>query len=199
MTVQLGDGIRLIGGSLFNYWEPEKAEVTIEDLATALANVCRFSGHLHYFYSVAQHAVNTSYLVPKELAFTALMHDTAEAFTNDLPTPLKAAVPVFKELEVKIESDMARRFGFIYPLPKEVKYADSQMLKLEKEKIKRDHSHWDCLDGIETDSVEYLVDLHMMTPPQARKLFLARFSELTENDKRYQTLQSKGEKGREAA
>jgi len=150
--IELNEGISLLSGAMFDYNNPDKSEVTIEDIATALSNVCRFSGHVHYFYSVAQHAVNASYIVDPVLAFDALMHDTAEAFTNDLPTPLKAAFPVFKELEVKIESAMAKRFGFAYPLPPAIKFADLQMLKMEKERIKRDHDHWACLEGIDTAS-----------------------------------------------
>jgi len=60
MTVELGHGIRLLSGVLFDYGAPEKCEVKIEDIAAALSKVCRFAGHIHRFYSVAQHAVNVS-------------------------------------------------------------------------------------------------------------------------------------------
>jgi hypothetical protein len=80
--------ISLLSGAKFNYNKPEESDVTLHDIASALSNVCRFSGHLPRFYSVAQHLVNASYIVTSENAFTALMHDTAEAFTNDLPHPL---------------------------------------------------------------------------------------------------------------
>jgi 5'-deoxynucleotidase YfbR-like HD superfamily hydrolase len=121
-AVVLSDGIRLLSGALFDYNAPRASEVLISDIAASLSKVCRFAGHIHQFYSVAQHAVNTRLIVAPEYAFTALMHDTAEAFTNDLPTPLKFAVPIFKELEVRIESAMAERFGFTYPLPDAVKF-----------------------------------------------------------------------------
>jgi hypothetical protein len=178
MTVALNDGIRLLSGAMFDYNAPENTDVQIEDIAAALAKVCRFSGHIHQFYSVAQHAINTSRIVPPEYAFDALMHDTAEAFTNDLPTPLKYAVPIFKELEVKIESAMSVKFGFTYPLPDPVKLADSQMLAIEKVRLKRDYSHWTVLDGVETIHVEHLVDLSPMTPNRAERLFLERYEEL---------------------
>lgn len=179
MTVEMGHGIRLLSGVLFDYNAPEKCAVEITDIAAALSKVCRFAGHIHQFYSVAQHAINTSRIVPEKYAFTALMHDTAEAFTNDLPTPLKFAVPIFKELEEKIESAMAQRFGFQYPLPPAVKHADLQMLLIEKERLKRDHSHWAVLDGIYLScDLEAKVDLRPMTPKRAMQAFLDRFSEL---------------------
>lgn len=176
--VMMGDGIRLLSGCMFDYGDPASSEVGIGDIAAALSKVCRFAGHIHQFYSVAQHALNTSRIVAPEHAFDALMHDTAEAFTNDLPTPLKFAVPIFKELEVRIESAMAVRFGFSYPLSEAVRVADSQMLSIEKLHLKRDYSDWDCLKGVETAHVEHLVDLSPMTPEQAESAFLSRYHEL---------------------
>lgn len=176
--VALNDGIRLLSGCLFDYDRPHESNIQIEDIAGALSKVCRFSGHIHQFYSVAQHAINASRIVSEEFAFDALMHDTAEAFTNDLPTPLKFAVPIFKELEVRIESAMGKRFGFAYPLPDAVKLADAQMLALEKVKLKRDFSEWTVLEGIETDHIAHLVDLSPMTPSRAERLFLERYEEL---------------------
>jgi hypothetical protein len=178
-VVALNDGIRLLSGCLFDYNRPHESPVQIGDIAAALSKVCRFAGHIHQFYSVAQHAINASRIVPPEHAFTALMHDTAEAFTNDLPTPLKYAVPVFKELEIRIESAMAERFGFAYPLPDPVKLADLQMLAIEKEHLKRDFSAWGVLEGIEIESVAHLVDLSPMAPDAAERSFLARYTELT--------------------
>lgn len=178
-AVVLGDGIRLLSGCLFDYNNPGNSDVTIEDIAAALSKVCRFAGHIHQFYSVAQHAVNASRIVTPEYAFDALMHDTAEAFTNDLPTPLKHAIPIFKDLEVRIESAMAERFGFGYPLAEPVKLADLQMLALEKKYLKRDHSDWAVLTGVEYDHLKPLIDLAPMTASRAERLFLERFEELT--------------------
>jgi hypothetical protein len=183
METKLDDQwISLLSGAKFNYNKPEESDVTLTDLAYALSNVCRFSGHLPRFYSVAQHLVNTSYIVPARLAFTALMHDTAEAFTNDLPTPLKWAFPVFKELEVKTESAMAKRFGFEYPYPAEVKEADTIMLMLEKYHVKNCNDHWPMYEKYTREVVEpYLdrVDLTSWRPSIARNKFLARYEELT--------------------
>jgi uncharacterized protein len=183
-TVALDDQwIALLSGAKFNYNRPEESDVTIEDFASALSNVCRFSGHLPRFYSVAQHLVNTSRIVPANLAFTALMHDTAEAFTNDLPTPLKWAFPIFKELEGKIESAMSKKFGFEFPYPAEVKEADSIMLMLEKYYVKEDFSVWPHYEKYTTDYVKPyidLVDLDSWQPRRAKREFLERYYELQE-------------------
>lgn len=178
MTVELSAGIRLMSGALFDYNDPDASRVTIDDIAHATSNVCRFAGHVSYFYSVAQHAVNTSLIVSQKHAFTALMHDTAEAFTNDIPTPLKVAVPMFKELEVRIETAMAKKFKFAYPLPEEVKLADLQMLGLEKEVVKGDFTDWDILKGVEYRHLADKVYLKPMTPENARMHFRLRYDQL---------------------
>lgn len=179
-AVALTDGIRLLSGQMFDYNNPGANPIDIDDIAAALSKVCRFAGHLPVFYSVAQHAVNTSFIVPERFAFTALMHDTSEAFTNDIPTPLKIALPVFKELELKIEAAMAEQFGFEFPLPAEVKLADLQMLQLEKLHLKEDHSEWTVLEGIESAHLLDRIDLGSWPAPYAQARFLARFAELTE-------------------
>jgi uncharacterized protein len=188
--VEIGDQwISLLSGGRFNYNRPEESDVTIDDIASALSNVCRFSGHLPRFYSVAQHLVNTSHIVTADLAFTALMHDTAEAFTNDLPTPLKWALPIFKELEVKIESAMGDRFGFQYPYPDEVKKADTTMLLLEKRYVKGDTSEWPLYEEAEKEVLKNknkllkLVDLESWQPRRAKREFLERYYELVERQR----------------
>jgi hypothetical protein len=184
MQIKMDDGIALLSGAMFNYNKPEESDVTIEDIATALSNVCRFSGHLPRFYSVAQHLVNTSFIVPEQHAFTALMHDTAEAFTNDLPTPLKWALPIFKELEVKIESAMGDKFGFQYPYPPEVKLADTQMLLLEKNYVKEDTNQWEYYGDVKFEHLRDKVDLDSWQPRRAKREFLERYYELQEKKSR---------------
>lgn len=177
--MELKDGITLLSGKRFDYNAPGACAVEIEDIAQPLSQICRFAGQLPYFYSVAQHAVNTSYIVPPQFAYTALMHDTAEAFTNDIPTPLKVAVPAFKALETDIEYAMGERFGFQFPLPAEVMLADRQMLGLEMLHIRgqdpRDHA---ILDGIEFEHLLPLVELQTWTPRLAYANFMRRYKEL---------------------
>jgi 5'-deoxynucleotidase YfbR-like HD superfamily hydrolase len=180
---KIGDQwISLLSGGKFNYNKPEESDVTLDDIASALSNVCRFSGHLPRFYSVAQHLVNASRIVSRENAFTALMHDTAEAFTNDLPTPLKWALPIFKELEIKIEDAMSKKFGFQFPYPDEIKEADTVMLMLEKYYVKECNDHWPMYEKYSKAVVEpyrLLVDLDSWQPRRAKREFLERYEELT--------------------
>ena len=61
-----------------------------------------------------------------------------------------------------------------------MRLASLQVLKIEKEGLKRDPGHWAILDGIESDHLLRLVNIRPMTPPEARALFLAHYKKLTE-------------------
>lgn len=209
MDVKLEDcWISLLSGTTFNYNFPEQSDVTIDDLAAATSNICRFAGHLPRFYSVAQHLVNTSKLVEGmggslDEQFDAVMHDTAEAFTNDLPTPLKWALPIFKELEIKIESAMGERFGFQYPYPPIVKEADTLMLMLEKYYVKEEFGEWPHYEKYTPEYVEQYrqyVDLNSWQPVRAKREFLERYNKLKAiKDERNAELRSEGAESRQAA
>lgn len=64
-------------------------DIRLEDIAHALSNLCRFTGHVREFYSVAEHSVWVSHLVPEWAAKYALIHDASEAYLQDIPRPLK--------------------------------------------------------------------------------------------------------------
>lgn len=177
-AITLSQGIELLNGQMFDFHNPSATDVSIQELAQVLSKICRFAGHVRYFYSVAQHAVNASYIVAPGHEKAALLHDTAEAFTNDIVTPLKAEVPLFKEIEVVIEQDMGSRFGFQYPLSPEVKLADLQMLGIEKDILKPTGSHWAILDGIEYEHLIPKCNMMPMTPDEACLAFLKRWEEV---------------------
>lgn len=180
VKIQMSDGIRLYSGVMFDYSSPHDCAVDIHDIAEGLSKICRFAGQCCHFYSVAQHAVNASYIVEEGFEYDALLHDTAEAFTNDIPRPMKMRIPGFKELEASIEGAMSLRFGFSYPLPPAVRLVDDQMLKLEKEALLLNETQeWQILDYV--GDVSHLldrVDLTCWSADIARDRFLQRYEEL---------------------
>lgn len=124
--------IRTVTGIYINVFEPTEEMICIEDIAHSLCQQPRFGGHLPYFYSVAEHSLNCSYLIDSpELKLAALLHDASEAYLMDIPKPIKSGLTNYKEIEDKLMKVIAIKFGFDYPLPQEVKDVDETMLELE--------------------------------------------------------------------
>lgn len=129
---------------------PDPEEISPIDIAHALSNLCRFTGHTRHFYSVAQHSVLVASLLPRELRFMGLMHDAAEAYVADMATPLKNLLPGYHALEAAVWKAICLRFGLPVELPPEVKHADLVALATEKRDLMPEcKTVWPSLIGIE--------------------------------------------------
>jgi hypothetical protein len=84
-----GDWMQTYTGRQFWPIDPRADEIDIVDIAHALSQQCRFAGHCKSFYSVATHSWHTSNVCNSENALWGLLHDAAEAYLVDLPTPIK--------------------------------------------------------------------------------------------------------------
>ncbi len=100
-------------GKFFDPINPQPEDVCIEDIAHALALTNRFSGHSTVPYSVAEHCVRMSYIVPIELAMDALMHDCAEAYICDMSQPLKQTPEMegYRDIEDRVEHVCRKALG----------------------------------------------------------------------------------------
>ncbi|WP_192888374.1 hypothetical protein [Paracidovorax avenae] len=172
----IGPTILLASGRYFSFTEPESTPVSVEDIAHALSHLCRFTGHCRGFYSVAQHAVLVSHLVPPEHAFHALHHDDVEAVMGDMSSPLKRLMPEYKALEHRVEAAILAQFGLPPATPAAVKHADLVALRTEQRDLMHiDGGRWPSLDGIEPSPN---FNLQPMGPDSARRLYLDRHQEL---------------------
>ena len=146
----------------------------IDDIAHALSNLCRFTGHTRSFYSVAQHSYLVSTLVPPEHALAGLLHDAAEAYLGDVSTPLKRLLPAYKEIERRIEAGIFAQFGLPADLPACVKQADRTMLATEMRDLMPNHGDL----GYDVGRPCATLVVRPQTPEMAKAFFLARFEEL---------------------
>lgn len=165
-------------GNYFNFINTTGNAVLVTDIAHALSHVCRFAGHTKEFYSVAQHSVLASHIVPEEDALAALFHDAAEAYIGDVARPLKQLLPDYKEIEARIERDIFAKLGLPDVLPPSVKQADLILLATEQRDLMPPHSdEWALIAG-----VEMLPDpICPWTPWTARTMFIERFRHLATN------------------
>lgn len=172
--------IELSSGNAFTFQNVKPEQIQIEDIAHALGNLCRFGGHSHKFYSVAEHSVLLSRFIWYERgtkdALLALLHDASEAYLVDMPRPIKHDLPQYKTLEAKIEQAILNKFGFKYPLPVWMKEYDNRMLATEKKQTMLNNKYpW------VTDNLEVLdIELEFWTPDVAKIKFLERFKALTQ-------------------
>lgn len=161
-------------GRYFDFTAPHAAAIDIEVIAHALSHICRFTGHVRTYYSVAQHSVLVSEIVPPEHALAGLMHDAAEAFIGDVAAPLKQLLPDYKALEKIVEAAVLGYFGLPAELPPEVKHADLVLLMTEQRDLMPKHDDvW--FDGAIQPLERRIVPV---SPREARRMFLSRFADL---------------------
>lgn len=167
-------------GKVIYVMDPDPKDICIEDIAHALGNTCRFSGHCTFFYSVAEHCVNVSKLVPPKYALLGLLHDAAEAYLTDIPRPFKKDIPGYDVIEDRVLRAIMKGLGIPFDgLPAEVKRADNHILGYEQYYLIPNTKYWPMMYDWEIiDQFPETITLGY-APDDAGDLFLARYLELT--------------------
>lgn len=176
-------------GKRVDLLNPDPSQIDIRDIAHHLSILNRFTGATKVPYSVAQHSLYVSMLVPEHLQLHALLHDAHEAYVNDINTPLKECL--FEEFCGRFASpldaviwgidgaiDVAFGLG---PLSgiwiNEIKRADMQAMSDEKAFLKPNStSNWEEY-GLPPPAGK--IDV-VMTWREAKQAFLDRFWRLYE-------------------
>lgn len=190
LDVSLPDGyIATFTGRSINPMQPDMDAISIVDIAHALSNQCRFTGHVRQFYSVAEHSVRcllwvADYIKKYENDFDShtelmtlkwtLLHDASEAYLSDIARPVKSGLglgEVYKNAETNLMLCIAQKYGLSWPMPELVKRADDVLLRTEQ----RDLMPLGRIPGN-----EYLDEpiLDTWDPPTARDKFLYYVDEL---------------------
>jgi hypothetical protein len=120
-------------GERFRPLEPDPDLIFINDIAHALGNKCRFTGHCDEFYSVAQHCWVVYQIVvlwggTLDEQKWALLHDAAEAYLPDVATTIKPFLPDLVKAENQLIEAIAERFGLNRSIPGTVEKADAEAL-----------------------------------------------------------------------
>lgn len=132
--------IQTYSGRQFFPLAPKATDVDLRDIAHALAQQCRYTGHTLRFYSVAEHSVRVSRRVGEltgndpDACLWGLLHDASEAYLVDVPSPLKR-LPEFafyREAEKRLTAVVAERFGLTSEEPAAVRQADLELLSTER-------------------------------------------------------------------
>lgn len=123
----------------FDHITPES--IDIRDIAHSLSQLCRYTGHTNMFYSVAQHSL----LVAEKMTggpadkLVGLLHDAAEAYTNDLSSPLKRWMQdeslegcCYAQLQDTITAIIYNKYG-VTNIPSDVRLFDKAACVFEAE------------------------------------------------------------------
>ena len=166
-------------GRQFFPLSPREEDIDIQDIAHHLSLINRFTGATREPYSVAEHSVRVSWLLPTTTALWGLLHDASEAYILDMSTPLKKNTNLgaeYQKIEKGIMEAVCRKFGLTEEEPPEVKTADQIMLVTEKRDLLVNnpfHPVWE----IAAEPIRSFI--HPVPWRQAKAAFLERFVELT--------------------
>jgi uncharacterized protein len=196
--------IQTHSGGTFDLLNPDPADVRTEDIAHALSQIARYTGHTDTPYSVATHSVHVSQIVRPGLASLALLHDAAEAYLGDWSTILKIAVDAWcvatldnpipnplRAIAQRVQDAILTAYGFEPGELEDVadhdgiKFADRAALTIEHAALMPfvpagSDLHWPFIEGTDWDRVPSAARLVPL--PQfgrhAKALFLDRAHEL---------------------
>lgn len=138
-----GDWIQTFSGKKFYPLDPRPEDICFEDIAHALALICRYNGHSREFYSVAEHSVRMSLSDLPGSPQWRLMHDAAEAYLCDIPKPVKRDLPGYKMAEDALLKVIGERFNLGLYDHDAIGIADMVMLATEKRDVLTPGSPWE--------------------------------------------------------
>jgi hypothetical protein len=165
--------ILLPSGFVLNLLAPDATGMPIDDIARCLSAQPRWGGATRPWYSVAEHSVMVSRLVPQELAYGALMHD-CEEFLGDWPSPVKVVLgrDYIKQRLGSVKEALRAWFGFDDDHAA-IKHADLISMATElRDLLPPAWINWEHLPPADASRIA------PVGPERARELFLARFDEL---------------------
>lgn len=171
-------------GIMFDILNPTLDMINIADIAHAGSQLCRFTGHTKFHYSIAQHELLGSFVVPKQNALEFLLHDAAESYVNDMSRPMKHMTQVgeaYRPVEDKIQSLIRIKFGLPAIQTPVIHVVDNQMLMAEKKQL-MGKAVWsqECIERCQVGTnQEADVTILEWRPIEAETLFLFRFKQLT--------------------
>jgi hypothetical protein len=146
---------RGVDGKEINLFDPDPSLFTVDRIANALARITRFAGHWRNPISVARHSIRVADLLRDaghdvDTRLQGLFHDAAEAFTTDIPSPLKRLLSVrvptthtqgplsFEVFEDDMLCQIFARLEIEWPPRPEVDAVDKQLTEQECDWVKVD-------------------------------------------------------------
>lgn len=191
--------IETVTGRLVNIENPDPTTINIEDIAWGLSRLPRFCGHTITVipYNVAQHSMfvadevasilSRNNEIPKdrvrEVILMALLHDAAEIYTGDWPSPVKRIPklrPIIKQIEAGLMIAVYKAMYLNPPTEIEeqiIKQADKIAQKIEAHAFMPSRGkHWPDMPDVSLERLQQFdAPLDSLT---SYKLFMEKFKSL---------------------
>ncbi len=181
-------------GTRFDLQHVAPLNISTLDIAHALANINRFTGHTCRPYSVAEHSLLVVDIMERHMGLrrpavllAGLLHDAHEAYTGDMSTPMKQLIDAHTDggwhrEEQRIEHAVLQRFNVLDTAQAwrdQIKRADLMALATEKRDLMTPSADdWGCLFNVEPADWLNLRDRDGFGWNDWRQAFLDRFGEL---------------------
>lgn len=180
--------IELRSGAFLNFHDPDPTVITLDDVATGLSHICRYTGQCSTFYSVAEHAVIVSRRLEllgfgRDIQWSGLHHDDAEAFVGDVNRPLKEMLPEYSAIEKRVWHAVNEALGLGLKDPQDgaVKDADNWALSAEAYYLLPSRgASWFSV-GLYEPGRDSFPEWIGMSPEEAKQGWLDRHDELKED------------------
>ncbi len=108
--------IRTYTGIYLDPYSIKPEEIDIRDIAHSLSLMTRANGHIRYFFSVAQHAINCALEagnrgLSRRIRLACLLHDAAESYISDVTRPVKHRLEGYAQIEEHVLGVIYAKFG----------------------------------------------------------------------------------------
>jgi len=170
------DFIQTYTGRAFWPLKPTMEALSVIDIAHALSNQCRYSGHVNFFYSVAQHCcLLASWLSERGHSpldcLQMLMHDAPEAYLVDIPRPVKQFMPQYRVWDHAINDVIREWMGWKdLPIPSFQDDLDSRIIVDERAAL------MDCSLDWQHSREPVGVNIIPWSPMEAERQFLIQYA-----------------------
>ena len=166
-------------GRFLDLLDPDPRDIDLMDIALGLSRECRFSGQTKVFYSVAQHSVLVSRLVPEEYALEGLLHDATEGILRDIAAPIKKLLPDYMKIEGLLDRVIRQKFGLPEIPSSAVIRADQILLATEfRDVVNPSLSREAVIETLHFPAMEETIS--PLTSERALGLFLSEYRRILE-------------------
>ncbi len=135
-------------GNIVDIFDLQKEDISADVIILGACRINRFLGQTSYSYPVAAHLIGgywylESISASETLKKQWLIHEAFESYSGvDLPSPLKAELPLYKEAETRALKVIAEAFGVEPVESDEVKALDRAIMISEALELMPNTAYW---------------------------------------------------------